>query len=184
MLFSGVLVIGYAIFMADIGRVGIGLAAIGFMLVLIFSGAHIAVVLILLSFLGIWLIRDNPKVAMRSLALAADGAGLLDVVAARLEDQPGPVGERDVDDGDVGGRPVEREAGLREVVGDPHAAAGADEGPVQDVRDVLVVLDEQDVGSAARRIGRDGRVEPENAPQRRVTGGAHGNRSARGQFIR
>nr|WP_299629225.1 TRAP transporter large permease [uncultured Tateyamaria sp.] len=44
------------------------------MLVLILSGAHIAVVLILLSFLGIWLIRDNPTVAVRSLALAADGA--------------------------------------------------------------------------------------------------------------
>ena len=68
------LVIGYATFWADLGRVEIGLVAIGFMLLLIFSGAHIAVVLILLSFLGIWLIRDNPKVAMRSLALAADGA--------------------------------------------------------------------------------------------------------------
>ncbi|MDJ0824620.1 MAG: TRAP transporter large permease [Rhodobacter sp.] len=44
------------------------------MLVLIFSGAHIAVALIVLSFLGIWLIRDNPTVAVRSLALAADGA--------------------------------------------------------------------------------------------------------------
>ncbi|MBO6885439.1 MAG: TRAP transporter large permease subunit [Marivita sp.] len=65
---------GYGVFWADLGRIQIGLVAIGFMLLLIFSGAHIAVVLILLSFLGIWLIRDNPKVAMRSLALAADGA--------------------------------------------------------------------------------------------------------------
>ncbi len=72
--FAGLLAVGYGVFFADIGRVGIGVAAIGFMLLLIFSGAHIAVVLILLSFLGIWLIRDNPKVAMRSLALAADGA--------------------------------------------------------------------------------------------------------------
>lgn len=72
--FLCLLAIGYAIFWADLGRVEIGLVAIGFMLLLIFSGAHIAVVLILLSFLGIWLIRDNPKVAMRSLALAADGA--------------------------------------------------------------------------------------------------------------
>lgn len=72
--FVTLLVIGYATFWADLGRVEIGLVAIGFMLLLIFSGAHIAVVLILLSFLGIWLIRDNPKVAMRSLALAADGA--------------------------------------------------------------------------------------------------------------
>ncbi len=72
--FGLVLVLGYALFFADLGRIEIGFAAIGFMLLLIFSGAHIAVVLILLSFLGIWLIRDNPNVAMRSLALAADGA--------------------------------------------------------------------------------------------------------------
>ncbi|WP_422019454.1 TRAP transporter large permease subunit [Roseibium sp.] len=72
--FGLVLVLGYALFFADLGRIEIGIAAIGFMLLLIFSGAHIAVVLILLSFLGIWLIRDNPNVAMRSLALAADGA--------------------------------------------------------------------------------------------------------------
>ncbi|MCY4302650.1 MAG: TRAP transporter large permease subunit [Aestuariivita sp.] len=69
-----VLLLGYATAVSDLGRIGIGLATIGFMLVLIFSGAHIAVVLILLSFLGIWLIRDNPTVAVRSLALAADGA--------------------------------------------------------------------------------------------------------------
>lgn len=74
LVFAGLLILGYGLVFADLGRVGIGLAAIGFMLVLIFSGAHIAVILILLSFLGIWLIRDNPKVAMRSLALAADGA--------------------------------------------------------------------------------------------------------------
>lgn len=72
--FALVLALGYALFFADFDRIEIGIAAIGFMLLLIFSGAHIAVVLILLSFLGIWLIRDNPNVAMRSLALAADGA--------------------------------------------------------------------------------------------------------------
>ncbi|MEM8811787.1 MAG: TRAP transporter large permease subunit [Pseudomonadota bacterium] len=73
-VFAVILTLGYGVFVADLGRIGIGMAAIGFMLVLIFAGAHIAVVLILLSFLGIWLIRDNPAVAMRSLALAADGA--------------------------------------------------------------------------------------------------------------
>ena len=72
--FFVVLLIGYGLFWADLDRIQVGLVAIGFMLFLIFSGAHIAVVLIMLSFLGIWLIRDNPKVAMRSLALAADGA--------------------------------------------------------------------------------------------------------------
>lgn len=73
-VFGLLLIFGYAIFVADPGRISIGLAAIGFMLALILAGAHIAVVLILLSFLGIWLIRDNPTVAVRSLALAADGA--------------------------------------------------------------------------------------------------------------
>jgi C4-dicarboxylate transporter DctM subunit len=52
-VFLSLQAIGYAIFWADLGRVEIGLAAIGFMLILIFSGAHIAVVLMLLSFLGI-----------------------------------------------------------------------------------------------------------------------------------
>ncbi len=72
--FAALLAIGYAMFFSDLGRIEIGVAAIVFMLLLIFSGAHIAVVLIVLSFLGIWLIRDNPNVAIRSLALAADGA--------------------------------------------------------------------------------------------------------------
>ena len=74
LIFILVLVIGYALFAADLSRVQIGLVAIAFMLLLILSGAHIAVALIMLSFLGIWLIRDNPNVAIRSLALAADGA--------------------------------------------------------------------------------------------------------------
>ncbi|MEO0820097.1 MAG: TRAP transporter large permease subunit [Pseudomonadota bacterium] len=72
--FALMLALGYGVFLADLGRIEVGIAAIVFMLLLIFSGAHIAVVLILLSFLGIWLIRDNPNVAIRSLALAADGA--------------------------------------------------------------------------------------------------------------
>jgi tripartite ATP-independent transporter DctM subunit len=72
--FMILILLGYALFSADLTRIQIGLVAIAFMLILIFSGAHIAVALILLSFLGIWLIRDNPTVAIRSLALAADGA--------------------------------------------------------------------------------------------------------------
>lgn len=68
------LILGCVLLSADLSRIQIGLVAIAFMLILIFSGAHIAVALILLSFLGIWLIRDNPNVAIRSLALAADGA--------------------------------------------------------------------------------------------------------------
>jgi len=73
-LFGMMLLCGYFLFTAELSRIQIGLVCIVFMLILIFSGAHIAVALILLSFLGIWLIRDNPAVAMRSLALAADGS--------------------------------------------------------------------------------------------------------------
>ena len=73
-VFAVILILAYAVFMADFDRITIGVAAIGFMLVFILSGAHIAVVLMVLSFVGIWLIRDNPTVAVRSLALAADGA--------------------------------------------------------------------------------------------------------------
>ncbi|MEM7045930.1 MAG: TRAP transporter large permease subunit, partial [Pseudomonadota bacterium] len=72
--FAFLMILGYALFSADLSRIQIGMVAIAFMLILIFSGAHIAVALILLSFLGIWLIRDNPTVAIKSLALAADGA--------------------------------------------------------------------------------------------------------------
>ena len=72
--FALILILGYALLAGDLDRIQIGLVAIAFMLILIFAGAHIAVALIVLSFLGIWLIRDNPNVAMRSLALAADGA--------------------------------------------------------------------------------------------------------------
>jgi tripartite ATP-independent transporter DctM subunit len=72
--FVGVLLVGYLLFSADLSRIQIGMVSIAFMLILIFSGVHIAVALIMLSFLGIWLIRDNPTVAVKSLALAADGA--------------------------------------------------------------------------------------------------------------
>lgn len=70
----GLLLLGLYLFWADMTSMQIGLVSIVFMLLLIFSGAHIAVALIILSFLGIWLIRDNPDVATRSLALAANGA--------------------------------------------------------------------------------------------------------------
>ncbi|MEM1288330.1 MAG: TRAP transporter large permease subunit [Pseudomonadota bacterium] len=72
--FVVLLLVGYAIVVGDLNRVQLGAAAIAFMLALILSGAHIAVALILLSFIGIWLIRDNPTVAVRSLALSASGS--------------------------------------------------------------------------------------------------------------
>lgn len=75
LIFLALLILtGFVLFDAELTRVQIGAATILFMLLLIFSGAYIAVALIVLSFLGIWLIRDNPTVAIKSLALAADGA--------------------------------------------------------------------------------------------------------------
>lgn len=72
--FALLAILGHALFSSGLDREQIGWAAVAVMLALIFSGAHIAVALIALSFLGIWLIRDDPAVAVRSLALAADGA--------------------------------------------------------------------------------------------------------------
>jgi tripartite ATP-independent transporter DctM subunit len=71
---AGMVATGYLLGWAELSNIEIGIATIVFMLLLIFSGAHIAVTLIVLSFIGIWLIRHNPNVAIRSLALAADGS--------------------------------------------------------------------------------------------------------------
>ncbi len=49
----------------------IGVMAIAGILILIYSGMHVAIVLTLLSFLGVWLIRDNFTVASKLLALTA-----------------------------------------------------------------------------------------------------------------
>ncbi len=49
----------------------IGLAAIFFMLVLIQTGMHVAVALFLLSFIGVWLMKDNMHIAGRLVAISA-----------------------------------------------------------------------------------------------------------------
>jgi tripartite ATP-independent transporter DctM subunit len=49
----------------------IGLLAIAGILVLIYSGMHVSIALALLSFLGVWLIRDSFTVAGKLLALTA-----------------------------------------------------------------------------------------------------------------
>ena len=49
----------------------IGLASLAAILVLIYTGMHVAIALALVSFVGIWLLRDNPEQAARILSLAA-----------------------------------------------------------------------------------------------------------------
>src|SRR5690606_26773895 len=51
--------------------VEIGLASLAAILVLIYSGLHVAISLALVSFVGIWLLRDNADQAARILSLAA-----------------------------------------------------------------------------------------------------------------
>jgi tripartite ATP-independent transporter DctM subunit len=49
----------------------IGLASLVGILVLIWTGMHVAIALALVSFFGVWLLRDNPQIAARVLSLAA-----------------------------------------------------------------------------------------------------------------
>lgn len=49
----------------------IGLASLGAILVLIWAGLHVPIALALVSFVGIWMLRDNPQQAARILSLAA-----------------------------------------------------------------------------------------------------------------
>ena len=51
--------------------VQIGLISVLFMLVLVYVGVHVGIVLAMLSFLCVWLIRDNMDIAGTLLALAA-----------------------------------------------------------------------------------------------------------------
>lgn len=49
----------------------IGLWSILALVLLVYSGLHVPIVMILVSFVGIWLIRDNPQLAGTMLAFAA-----------------------------------------------------------------------------------------------------------------
>lgn len=49
----------------------IGLWSLGAILFLIYTGMHVAIALALVSFFGIWILRDNPDQAARILSLAA-----------------------------------------------------------------------------------------------------------------
>ncbi|HET9043845.1 MAG TPA: TRAP transporter large permease subunit [Burkholderiales bacterium] len=52
----------------------IGLASIGVMLALIYAGMYVGVALMLLSFVGVWIIRGDVGIAANLLALAANDA--------------------------------------------------------------------------------------------------------------
>jgi len=43
---------------------------IGLMLVLIYAGLHVAIALLVLSFVGVWLLRGNPDMAANMMATA------------------------------------------------------------------------------------------------------------------
>ena len=59
---------------------GIGIVSLAMMVVLIIAGLHVAISLLLLSFVGVWLMRDNIDVA---LALMAQATGLPQVSSLR-----------------------------------------------------------------------------------------------------
>jgi tripartite ATP-independent transporter DctM subunit len=55
-------------------NIDIGLISVGAMLVLIYAGMHVGIALSLLSFVGVWIMRDNVTVASNMMALAANDA--------------------------------------------------------------------------------------------------------------
>lgn len=57
----------------DPGRVTLGILSILFLLVLLMAGMHVAVVLSVVGVIAIWLIRDNPMVALNSFRTSATG---------------------------------------------------------------------------------------------------------------
>src|SRR5690606_33044209 len=48
----------------------IGLWSLGAILALIYTGMHVAIALALVSFVGIWVLRDSPDQAARIMSLA------------------------------------------------------------------------------------------------------------------
>ena len=66
--------IGPAVLGPEMDASTIGLVLIGFMLVLILAGMQIGIALILLSFFGAWLIRDDFDTAVNLLKIASAGA--------------------------------------------------------------------------------------------------------------
>jgi C4-dicarboxylate transporter, DctM subunit len=66
-----IIAVTWLVAISGLSNLQIGLLSIVLMLVLIYAGMHIGVALIVLGFLGIWLIKDNPAIGMNALSLAA-----------------------------------------------------------------------------------------------------------------
>lgn len=62
-----------AVILGDWGRIALGLWSVAFLLILLMAGMHVPVVLCLVGVIIIWLIRDNPTVALNSLRSSATG---------------------------------------------------------------------------------------------------------------
>lgn len=59
--------------MGDFSRISLGLFAVLALLILLMAGMHVAVVLGVVGVVCIWLIRDNPNVALNALKTSATG---------------------------------------------------------------------------------------------------------------
>lgn len=71
---GGVLLFLGVLFGGDLTSVQVGMMAFLGLFVLVACGMPVAFVLLAMSFVGVWLTRDNLNVAMNSLGLAASGA--------------------------------------------------------------------------------------------------------------
>jgi tripartite ATP-independent transporter DctM subunit len=65
--FAAVVAAAFVFAQTEPSNVMVGLVSVLFMLILIAFGMHIGVALIVLGFFGIWLIRDNPIIAERTM---------------------------------------------------------------------------------------------------------------------
>ena len=66
--FVAFVIAAYLVSAADLSNLQVGLLSILCMLVFIYCGMHIGVALIVLGFLGIWLIRGDPGLGIRTLS--------------------------------------------------------------------------------------------------------------------
>ncbi|MGR3436674.1 MAG: TRAP transporter small permease subunit, partial [Shimia sp.] len=70
---AAVVALSWAVAEADPGRIALGTAAIGLLLVMILMGMHVPVAMMAVALLGVWFLRDNPGLAVRTLRSAATG---------------------------------------------------------------------------------------------------------------
>jgi tripartite ATP-independent transporter DctM subunit len=63
----------WLVWTGDFSRLTLGILGIACLLLLLMAGMHVAVVLGIVGVIGIWLIRDNPNVALNSLKTSATG---------------------------------------------------------------------------------------------------------------